>query len=76
MSLEFPNVGTQSCLKIYDFENCEHGGFPDFATNGVVKKAVEEWLSSQAAHFYDLWIQKLLEHYVKSFDKSGSYVAK
>lgn len=62
-------------MKMYDFENCEHVGFPDFATKDVVKKAVGRMVV-QAAHFYDLWIQKLLEYYGKSFNKNGSHVAK
>ena len=47
-----------------------------FATDDEVKEAVVNWLSSQAADFYDLGIQKLVDCYDKCLNKNGKYVEK
>ncbi|KAG8234139.1 hypothetical protein J437_LFUL007505 [Ladona fulva] len=47
-----------------------------FATDDEVKEAVEDWLSSQAADFYDFGIQKLVERYDKCLNKYGKYAEK
>lgn len=47
-----------------------------FDTDDEVKEAVEDWLSSQAADFYDLGIKKLVERYDKCLNKYGNYVEK
>jgi len=47
-----------------------------FDTDEEVKTTVEDWLSSQAADFYDEGIQKLVERYDKCLNKQGNYVEK
>jgi hypothetical protein len=47
-----------------------------FNNNEDVKKAVQKWLSSQAAAFYDEGIQKLVSHYDKCLNNGGNYVEK
>lgn len=41
-----------------------------------MKEAIEDCLSSQAAHFDDLGIEKLVEHYKLSINKNGRKVDK
>lgn len=40
----------------------------------LLKEALKDWLSLQAADFYDLGIQKLLEFSDKCLSKYGNYV--
>ena len=47
-----------------------------FDTDDEVKEAVKDWLSSQAADFYNLGIQKLVERCDKCLNKYGNYVEK
>lgn len=47
-----------------------------FDTDEEVKTTVEDWLSSQAADFYDVGINKLVERYDKCLNKKGNYVEK
>lgn len=47
-----------------------------FETDDEVKETVEDWLSSQAADFYDIGIKKLVERYDKCLNKNGNYVEK
>lgn len=47
-----------------------------FDTDDEVKEAVKDWLSSQAADFYDLGLQKLVERHDKCLNKNGNYVEK
>jgi histone-lysine N-methyltransferase SETMAR len=42
--------------------------------NNKVKEAVNTWLASQAASFYDAGIQKLVPHYDKCLNNGGNYV--
>jgi hypothetical protein len=45
-----------------------------FDSDDEVKETVKDWLSSQAADFYDIGIQKLEEHYDKLLNQNGNYV--
>jgi histone-lysine N-methyltransferase SETMAR len=47
-----------------------------FNNDEDVKKAVQKWLSSQAATFYDEGIQKLVSRYDKCLNNGGNYVDK
>jgi hypothetical protein len=44
--------------------------------NDEVKEAVNMWFASQAASFYDAWIQKLVPHYDKCPNNGGNYIEK
>jgi hypothetical protein len=39
-------------------------------------EGVKTWLSSQAADFSDIGIQKLIPQYEKCFNSSGDYIEK
>jgi len=41
-----------------------------------LKDAVQKWLTSQAAAFYEEGIQKLVPHYDKCLNNGGEYVEK
>jgi hypothetical protein len=41
-----------------------------------VKEAINMWLASQVASFYDAGIQKLVPRYDKCFNNGGNYVEK
>jgi histone-lysine N-methyltransferase SETMAR len=45
-----------------------------FNNDEDVKRAVQMWLSSQAATFYDEGIQKLVSRYDKCLNNGGNYV--
>jgi histone-lysine N-methyltransferase SETMAR len=47
-----------------------------FNNDEDVKRAVQKWLSSQAATFYDEEIQKLVSRYDKCLNNGGNYVEK
>jgi hypothetical protein len=47
-----------------------------FNNDEDVKRAVQMWLSSQAATFYDEGIQKLVSRYDKCLNNGGNYVEK
>jgi histone-lysine N-methyltransferase SETMAR len=47
-----------------------------FNNDEDIKKAVQKWLSSQAAPFYDEGIQKLVSCYDKCLNNGGNYVEK
>jgi histone-lysine N-methyltransferase SETMAR len=47
-----------------------------FNNDEDVKRAVQKWLSSQAAMFYDNGIQKLVFHYDKCLSNGENYVEK
>jgi hypothetical protein len=47
-----------------------------FNNDEDVKRAVQKWLSSQAAMFYDDGIQKLVSCYDKCLSNGGNYVEK
>jgi histone-lysine N-methyltransferase SETMAR len=47
-----------------------------FNNDEDVKRAVQKWLSSQAATFYDEGIQKLVSRYDKCLNNGGNYVEK
>jgi hypothetical protein len=47
-----------------------------FNNDEDVKKAVQKWLSSQAATLYDEGIQKLVSRYDKCLNNGGNYVEK
>jgi histone-lysine N-methyltransferase SETMAR len=47
-----------------------------FNNDEDVKRAVQKWLSSQAATFYDEGIQKLVFRYDKCLNNGGNYVEK
>jgi hypothetical protein len=45
-------------------------------TNEQLMDGVKDWLSSQAATFFDVGIQKLVSHYDKCLNSEGDYVEK
>jgi histone-lysine N-methyltransferase SETMAR len=45
-----------------------------FNNDEDVKRAVQKWLSSQAATFYDEGIQRLVSRYDKCLNNGGNYV--
>jgi hypothetical protein len=47
-----------------------------FNNDENIKRAVQKWLSSQAATFYDEGIQKLVSRYDKCLNNGGNYVEK
>ncbi|PNF33208.1 hypothetical protein B7P43_G11689 [Cryptotermes secundus] len=47
-----------------------------FSNNEELMEGVETWLRSQAAHFFDTGIQKLIPRYDKYLSSSGDYVEK
>jgi hypothetical protein len=47
-----------------------------FNNDEDIKRAVQKWLSSQAATFYDDGIQKLVSRYDKCLNNGGNYVEK
>jgi histone-lysine N-methyltransferase SETMAR len=47
-----------------------------FNNDEDVKRAVQKWLSSQAAMFYDEGIQKLVSRYDKCLNNGGNYAEK
>jgi hypothetical protein len=47
-----------------------------FNNDEDVKRAVQNWLSSQAATFYDKGIQKLVSRYDKCLNNGRNYVEK
>jgi histone-lysine N-methyltransferase SETMAR len=47
-----------------------------FNNDEDVKRAVQKWLSSRAATFYDEGIQKLVSRYDKCLNNGGKYVEK
>jgi hypothetical protein len=47
-----------------------------FNNDEDVKRAVQKWLSSQAATFYDEGIEKLVSRYDKCLYNGGNYVEK
>jgi histone-lysine N-methyltransferase SETMAR len=47
-----------------------------FNNDEDVKRAVQKWLSSEAATFYDDGIQKLVSCYDKCLNNGGNYVEK
>jgi histone-lysine N-methyltransferase SETMAR len=47
-----------------------------FNNDEDVKRAVQKWLSSQAATFYDEGIQKLVSRYDKCLNNGENYVEK
>jgi hypothetical protein len=47
-----------------------------FNNDEDVKRAVQKWLSSQAATFYDEGIQKWVSRYDKCLNNGGNYVEK
>jgi hypothetical protein len=47
-----------------------------FHDDNEVKEAVNTWLASQAASFYDAGIQKLVPRYDKCLNNGGNYVEK
>jgi hypothetical protein len=47
-----------------------------FNNDEDIKRAVQKWLSSQAATFYDEGIQKLVSCYDKCLNNGGNYVEK
>jgi hypothetical protein len=47
-----------------------------FNNDEDVKRAVQKWLSSQAATFYDEGIDKLVSRYDKCLNNGGNYVEK
>jgi histone-lysine N-methyltransferase SETMAR len=47
-----------------------------FNNDEDIKRAVQMWLSSQAAMFYDEGIQKLVSRYDKCLNNGGNYVEK
>jgi histone-lysine N-methyltransferase SETMAR len=47
-----------------------------FNNDEDVKRAVQKWLSSQVATFYDEGIQKLVSCYDKCLNNGGNYVEK
>jgi histone-lysine N-methyltransferase SETMAR len=47
-----------------------------FNNDEDVKRAVQKWLSSQVATFYDEGIQKLVSRYDKCLNNDGNYVEK
>jgi hypothetical protein len=51
-------------------------GTPCLNTNEELMDGVKDWLSSQAATFFDVKIQKLVSHYVKCLNSEGHYVKK
>ena len=68
------------CLSPSDFHLFLHlkkflGG-KRFDDDDDVKDAVQKWLTSQAAAFYEEGIQKLVPRYVKCLNNGGKYVEK
>jgi hypothetical protein len=47
-----------------------------FNNDEDVKRAVQKWLSSEAATFYDDGIQKSVSRYDKCLNNGGNYVEK
>ena len=47
-----------------------------FDDDDDLKDAVQQWLTSQAAAFYEEGIQKLVPRYNKCLNSSGKYVEK
>ena len=53
-----------------------HIGGQRYDDDDDVKTAVQQWLSSQAADFYEDGIQKLITRYDKCLNIGGNYVEK
>jgi len=51
-------------------------GSKRFDDDDDLKDAVQKWLTSQVATFYEEGIQKLVPHYAKCFNNGGEYVEK
>jgi hypothetical protein len=47
-----------------------------FNSNEELMEGVKTWLSSQAADFFDIGIQKLIPRYDKCLNSGGDYVEK
>jgi histone-lysine N-methyltransferase SETMAR len=54
----------------------EHFGGQRFSTDDEVKDEVTRYLNGLAANFFDMGIQKLVQHPQKCFDRNGDYVEK
>jgi hypothetical protein len=51
-------------------------GSQRFYNNEELREGVKMWLSSQAADFFDIGIQKLIPRYDTCLSSSGDYVEK
>jgi hypothetical protein len=51
-------------------------GSQHFNSNEELMEGVRTWLSSQAADFFDIGIQKLIPQYDKCLSSSGDYIEK
>jgi hypothetical protein len=51
-------------------------GSQQFSSNEELMEGVKTWLSSQAGHFFDTGVQKLIPQYDKCLNSSGVYVEK
>jgi hypothetical protein len=51
-------------------------GTQHFNTNEELMDSVKDWLSNQAATFFDVGIQTLMSHYDRCLCSEGDYVEK